>query len=171
MNGQITQPFCYKNRRVDVKLYVVRIDQKPLPKASKQLGLIESIHMITDIKDMYPELETTTGTLPGTYSINIYPTIPPVVHGPRRQPQALHKQIVDKLKEMESQGHIAKVTEPTDWVSSMITVVTNGKVRICIDPKDLNKAVRRENYPIPTVEEVVASMPDAKVFSVFCKSS
>ena len=58
------------------------------------------------------------------------------------------------------------MTEPTDWVSSMVTVVKNGKVRICIDPKDLNKAVRRENFPIPTVEEVVASMPDAKVFSV-----
>ena len=58
------------------------------------------------------------------------------------------------------------MTEPTDWVSSMVTVVKNGKVRICIDPKDLNKAVRRENFPIPIVEEVVASMPDAKVFSV-----
>ena len=86
-------------------------------------------------------------------------------------PQALHKQIVDKLKEMESQGHIAKVTGPTDWVSSMVTVVKNGKVRICIDPKDLNKAVRRENYPIPTVAEVVPSMPDAKVFSlIYAKS-
>ena len=98
MDGQITLPICYKNRRVDVKFYV-RIDQKPLlsGKASKQLGLIERIHMMTDIKDMYPELETTTGTLPGTYLIKIDLTIPPVVHGPRRQPQSLHKQIVDKV--------------------------------------------------------------------------
>ena len=70
-----------------------------------------------------------------------------------------------KLKEMEADGHITKVTEPTDWVSSMVTVVRNGKLRICSDPKDLNKAIRREHYPIPTVEEVVASMPGAKVFS------
>ena len=56
-------------------------------------------------------------------------------------------------------------TEPTDWVSSMVTVVRNGKLRICSDPKDLNKAIRREHYPFPIVEEVVASMPGAKVFS------
>ena len=66
---------------------------------------------------------------------------------------------------MEADGHITKVTEPTDWVSSMVTAVRNGKLRICSDPKDLNKAIRREHYPIPTVEEVVASMPGAKVFS------
>ena len=48
----------------------------------------------------------------------------------------------------------------------MVTVVKNGKVRICIDPKDLNKTVRCENYPISTVEKVIASMPDAKLFLV-----
>ena len=66
---------------------------------------------------------------------------------------------------MEADGHITKVTEPTDWVSSMFTVVWNGKLRICPDPKDLNKAIRREHYPIPRVEEMVASMPGAKVLS------
>ena len=67
-----------------------------------------------------------------------------------------------KLKEMEADGHITKVTEPTDWFSSMVTVVRNGNLRTCSDPEDLNKAIRREHYPIPTVEEVVASMPRAK---------
>ena len=64
---------------------------------------------------------------------------------------------------MEADGHITKVTEPTDWVRSMVTRI--GKLRICSDPKDLSKATRRKHYPIPTVEEVVASMPGAKMFS------
>ena len=42
---------------------------------------------------------------------------------------------------MEKAGHITPVTEPTDWVSSMVTVVKKGKIRICIDPRDLNKAI------------------------------
>jgi hypothetical protein len=67
---------------------------------------------------------------------------------------------------MEAAGHITKVQEPTDWVSSMVTVMKNGKVRICIDPKDLNKAIRREHYPIPTLEEVISSFPGAQYFSV-----
>ena len=111
-------------------------------------------------------LQKTTATLPGTYSLKVDPTVTPVVHGPRRQPQALAEKIKAKLHEMEENGHISRVSGPTDWVSSMVTVYKNGKVRIRIDPKDLNRALRREHYPIPTVEEVVALFPKAKVFSV-----
>ena len=40
------------------------------------------------------------------------------------------------------------------------------KIRICLDPADLNKAVKREHYPIPTVEKIVVKIPDAAVFTV-----
>ena len=86
------------------------------------------------------------------------------MHGPRRQPAALLPKIVDKLKEMEEEGHLAKVMQPTDWVSSMVVSSRGEKIRICLDPADLNKAVKREHYPIPTVEEIVAKIPDATVF-------
>ena len=99
--------------------------------------------------------------------MKIDPTVKPVIHAPMRQPKALAEKIVAKLKEMETNGRLTKVTEPTDWVNSMVTVVKGEKVRICLDPKDLNHAIRREHYRIPTVEEVVADMPEgAKVFSV-----
>ena len=58
--------------------------------------------------------------MPGTYYIKMDPTAKPVVHGPRRQPAALLPKIVDKLKEMEKKGHLAKVMQPTDWVNSMV---------------------------------------------------
>lgn len=48
----------------------------------------------------------------------------------------------------------------------MVTVVKPNKIRICLDPQNLNKAILREHYPLKTVEEVVAEMPSAKVFSV-----
>ena len=57
---------------------------------SKQLGLIERIFEI----EQYTELKTTGGTLPGKYSLNIDPSVKPVVHGPRRQPHALRTKIV-----------------------------------------------------------------------------
>ena len=47
----------------------------------------------------------------------------------------------------------------------------NGKLRICIDPRDLNQAIKREYYPMKTIEEIAARMPDAKVFSVLDASS
>ena len=43
-------------------------------------------------------------------------------------------------------GIIAKQDHPTDWVNSLvITKNKNGQIRLCIDPKDLNKAIKREH--------------------------
>ena len=35
-----------------------------------------------------------------------------------------------------------------------------------MDPKDLNKVVRRSHYPLPTIEEVATRLSNAKVFTV-----
>ena len=42
----------------------------------------------------------------------------------------------------------------------------NGKLRICLDPKDLNRAILRENYQLPTVEDIATRLHGAKVFTV-----
>ena len=52
------------------------------------------------------------------------------------------------------------------WISSMVTVVKPGKLRICIDPMDLNKAIRRPKYQMPILEEVLPKLANAKIFSV-----
>ena len=74
----------------------------------------------------------------GTYSIKIDPTATPVVHIPRRQPAALLPKIMAKLKEMEKERHLAKVTQPTDRVNSTVVSSRGEWVRICLDPGDLN---------------------------------
>ena len=71
-----------------------------------------------------------------------------------------------ELKRMVEENILAPVSEAIDWVSSMVTVVKPDKLRICIDPKDLNRAIKRPHYPLSTVEEVVTSHSKAKVFSV-----
>ena len=48
----------------------------------------------------------------------------------------------------------------------MVAVVKPNKLRICIDPRDLNEAIKREHFPMTIIEEVVADMPHAKVVSV-----
>jgi len=42
----------------------------------------------------------------------------------------------------------------------------NNKLRVCLDPLDLNRAVMREHFPMQTVEDVISKMPNTKVFSV-----
>ena len=67
---------------------------------------------------------------------------------------------------MVEQGIITPVTEPTEWVNSMTyPVKPNGDLRICLDPKDLNKAIIQEDYKPPTLDEITHKLSGAKVFS------
>ena len=68
------------------------------------------------------------------------PEVAPVQHTPRKIPVALKKEVKAKLDEMEKRGIIAPVTEPTDWISSMVVVKKGAKLRICLSPSDLIKA-------------------------------
>ena len=46
---------------------------------------------------------------------------------------------------------IEKVERPMDWVNSIVVVgKPDGKIRVCLDPKDLNNAIRRERFELPT---------------------
>jgi len=50
-------------------------------------------------------------------------------------------------------------------VSSLVIVLKPRKIRVCIDPTDLNKAIQRLNQ-IPTLDEILVQLANAKVFSV-----
>ena len=55
---------------------------------------------------------------------------------------------------------------PTEWVSSITyTRKPDGAICICLDPKDLNKAIIREHYKAPTLEEILYKLSGATIFS------
>ncbi|KAK2724943.1 hypothetical protein QYM36_001408 [Artemia franciscana] len=59
-----------------------------------------------------------------------------------------------------------KVVTPTEWVNSMVMVEKkDGSIRLCIDPVDLNKSIKRPHYPIPTLDDVTSKLHGAKVFT------
>ena len=67
---------------------------------------------------------------------------------------------------------IAKIKEPTDWCSPIVvTLKKNGSVRICVDLRQLNRAVKRERYMLPTIEDVTSKLQGCKVFSTLDATS
>ena len=67
---------------------------------------------------------------------------------------------------MEDLGVISKVKELTEWCAGMVVVPkANGKVRICVDLTKLNESVCRERHILPSVEQTLAQIGGAKVFS------
>ena len=106
------------------------------------------------------------GILPGIHHITLDPDAKPVVQPPRRIPIALQSKLKEELDHMIKLGIIKKADEPTDWVSSLVVVQKpNGKLRVCLDPRDLNKAIKREHYQLPTTEDILAQMANAKCFT------
>ena len=81
------------------------------------------------------------GRLEGKYRIVLDNSIQPVQHPPRRVPVPLRDALKCTLDDLVQQDIIAPVQQR--WVSSMVVVPKkDGKLRICLDPRDLNKAIR-----------------------------
>ena len=49
--------------------------------------------------------------------------------------------------------------------SLVVTEKPNGKLRVCIDPQHLNRALKRSHYQLPVIEDILPKLTDVKVFS------
>ncbi|GJQ67555.1 hypothetical protein Trydic_g8365 [Trypoxylus dichotomus] len=77
-----------------------------------------------------------------------------------------------KLEQMVAEKIIEPITEPTDWVHPIVVVpIPNDDIRICMDPRSLNKYIKRELYHIPTQDTLFSQLAGAKYFSLLDASS
>ncbi|CAB4030792.1 Hypothetical predicted protein [Paramuricea clavata] len=89
-SGCTTLKVKHKEKEIKVKFFIIDKAHNPIlsGKVCKALNLVKRIHEIDhNLKELliqHPDLENATGSIPGTYSIKIDPTVTPVVHGPRR---------------------------------------------------------------------------------------
>ena len=99
-------------------------------------------------------------------NITLHSDAKPVIHAPRKCPIAMWPLVQEKVNEFLEQGIITPVEEPTDWVSSLTySWKANGKVRVSLDPQDVNKAIKRDHYKTPTVEEITHLLAGSKKFT------
>ena len=84
----------------------------------------------------------TLGKFPGLQHLEVDPQGKPVMQD-RCTPTAIRPQLKEELDKTVKEGVIAPVTEPTPWVSQIVAAKRKqGGLRICIDPPELNKALR-----------------------------
>ena len=120
------------------------------------------------LKDFGDVFAKTQGRLPGVCKLFVDTTVRPVVQPPRRVPVKIKDQLLKELNRLEDTGIISKQNEPSDWVSSLVCVTKkSGALRICIDPKPLNTALKRNHYPMRTIEDILPDLGKMKVFSTF----
>ena len=102
----------------------------------------------------------------GECNIHLKSNAVPVVHPPRRIPVALQDRCKSELEKMIKLGVITKVTEPTDWVNSMVLVEKGQwKLRVCLDTTNLNKCIQRPHYPMRSLDDILPTLAGAKFFT------
>eukprot|EP00794_Sanderia_malayensis_P013264 gene13264-14631_t len=109
------------------------------------------------------------GCFPGpTYHIELEPDITPVQHPPEQVPVHLQCAYHAELACLADLGILKEVkNEYTPWVSS--TVVTrnpNGSICVCLDPCDLNQAVKCNRHYVRSFDDVIPKVAGSTHFSI-----
>lgn len=150
----------HKNSRFSVLFLVADIDSLPIIglQTSMKLNLIKRIMKVdskSSIPDYLKECSDCFGPIGclnvPEHHITTDPAVQPVINPPQRIPLSLQDKLYEELKHMVKMKIIEPVQEPTDWVSNIVAVEKpDGTLRICLDPRDLNKAFKRPHYNLPT---------------------
>ncbi|MES9973437.1 MAG: reverse transcriptase domain-containing protein, partial [Candidatus Thiodiazotropha sp.] len=164
------------NRSKKVSFMIVDEDLPPILglAAIQQFGFVTINHdrfvhacNLTDkLFDSYPSVfNGGLGKFEGEAQLTLNDKVP-VALPARRVPFALREKLQAELKRLCGLGVLKKVDKPTDWVSQ-IAIVTkkSGELRICIDPKPLNEALRRERHALPTLDDILPDLAQAKYFT------
>ena len=178
---EVTNPST--QQRFLIKFVIVEEELTPLlsRKAAERMGLItvnydkfKSVNALQigpdqpkDAMTQFPNVfEDGIGTLPGEVRLTLKNDAEPVICPPKRIPVEIKEQVRQELERLVEQGVLAPVDEPTDWVNQMtIATKQSGELRICLDPRALNKALKREHYQLPVLEDTLHDLAQAKMFS------
>ena len=170
--GEYKAHCVYREKLYNLDFKVIHGDQRPLlsGKTCQALGMIKidtvNVTQPVDLIDQYKDVFEGLGCLEGDYHIELDPSVSPVQHVPRRIPVALKEQLKVKLDSLVAQGIITPVTTPTPWISNLVAIKKPGKLRVCIDPRELNHAIRRPKYQMPILDEILPGLSNARLFSV-----
>ena len=136
--------------------------------ADKIMSLSDEPPTKQDFVSEFDDIFLGEGKLEGELHLELDRTVSPVSLPVRKFSFAMKEPLKQELDRLVKTGILIPVDVPTDWISSMVVVKkSNGKIRLCIDPKPLNQALKRNQYyPLPVIDDLLPRLVNAKVFSV-----
>ena len=148
-----------------------------------------------DILDIYSDVFTRIGKFPGMpYKFQLKQNAKPTRHAPRKVPIYLQDTFHKEIRNLEQLGILEETKDVTEWVNSFVIVEKkvptdsskvptdsskiptdsnssqghsmNKQLRICLDPRDLNEALKREPYYTRSIEEIMAKFHGMTRFTI-----
>lgn len=171
---------CYYNNKMSIEKFIIIKENYRSILGEETMEKLEIVKKINNI-EIKREYTTTkedfiaknldvfngVGSFPGKYKIKLTENAIPVVKPPRRVPLKILKPLQNSLEALIEKNIISKVNEPRDWVHNLVIIEkSDGTLRLCLDPRNLNKYVKKEQHLIPTLNEILPKLNNAKYFSV-----
>ena len=116
----------------------------------------------------YADIFSGTGTLPGmAYHIELKDNYKPVQHAPCTVPAGMQDAYNAELQRLLHKGVIVEVHNYTEWVNSIVPVQKpNGEIRLCLDPRHLNMAIKHNPWYMRTLDDILPKISNAKTISM-----
>ncbi|UYV72042.1 hypothetical protein LAZ67_9001620, partial [Cordylochernes scorpioides] len=108
------------------------------------------------------------GTIKGySHKVTLKDNYRPIAQRCRRIPYAMIEAVNQELDKMLENGIIEKVHQGSEWVSNIIVVPKRDseEIRLCIDLREVKRAILRERHPIPTIDNMLHALKGAKLFA------
>ncbi len=151
---------------VDLNLDALQPTLQPQPENKVHPALRGQITSVSQLKAAYPNQFDRIGKFREPAKLYLKEDAVPFSDAPRKTSLSLKPKIKEELQRLEKDGIIKKVSEHTDWCSSLAYVTkADGSLRVCLDPQKLNQNLKRCPHKIPTLEELNPTFAQAKVFS------
>ena len=91
------------------------------------------------------------------HHLHILPHDRPVKQKLRRLHPRWSLQVKEEIQKQLSVGFLF-VVEYLEWLANVVPVLKkDGKVRVCVDFRDLNKAIPKDDFPLPHIDMLVDS--------------
>ena len=153
-------------------------------KCSISKGQLQGVPLTKqDILEVYSDVFSGIGKFPGEpYKFQLKPNAKPVRHAPRKVPIHLQDAFHKEIRNLEQLGILEETKDITEWENSFVIVekklpidssnhhspnhTTKKKLRICLDPRDLNEALEREPYYTCSIEGIIGKFHGMTKFTI-----
>jgi hypothetical protein len=99
-----------------------------------------------------------------THHIYIKEECQPIFQPQRRMNPNLKEIVKEELHKLLNIGFIYPISN-SEWVSPLVIVPkNNGKWRVCVDYRALNKATQKDHFPLPFIDQVLDNLAGKKIF-------
>jgi hypothetical protein len=173
VRGVVDLPFVFRGRHFTSEFYISSAQNHSLIgfPTSRLLGLVQvdQVGLSNNVEGVlveFSDIFTGLGKLDTEHHITVESGAVPIVSASRPVPVHVRPKLKAELDRLENLGIIQKCDEPTEWVSPIVIVPKpNGQIRICLDPRNLNKVIKREHFKIPTTQEIFSRVTGSEYFS------